>query len=242
MAGGKPPAPRKASVVKQWEDYRNYNRHCDKVEQVKSSIDNSWSMRQDDKLQASRFNAKKEQNTADRYGEIERENRRLLLKMMEIDRNGGKTNSRPQRESSRGSQRSGSQRSGSQPPPADRRVAPARQRELERIDAENLKLLKRIQKAKPSMSVSKLDSQHSQQQKVMKMRCNNRPESQPAADRSASRRAHEPDTWDEEFRKLCALEERLRGQADDEEVAPEGNDELTVNELVQKHAQELSIA
>jgi len=240
MAGGKPPAPRKASVVKQWEDYRNYNRHCDKVEQVKSSIDNSWSMRQDNKLQASRFNAKKEQNTADKYGEIERENRRLLLKMMEIDRNGGKTDSKPRRESSRGSQRS-----GSQPPPAERRVAPARQRELERIDAENLKLLKKIQKAKPSMSASKLDSQHSHQQKIMRMRCNNRPESQPAADRSASRRTHEPDTWDEEFRKLCALEERLRCQAGEEETgetAPEENEELTVNELVQKHAEEMSIA
>jgi hypothetical protein len=94
MPGGKPPAgpapPRKASVVKQWEDYKNYNRHCDKVEQVKSSIDNSWSMRQDNKLEPSRYNAKKEQMTADRYGQIERENRRLLLKMMEIDRGGAK--------------------------------------------------------------------------------------------------------------------------------------------------------
>merc|ERR1719399_2690737 len=113
--GGKPPAPKKASVVQQWEDYRNYNRHCDKVEQVKSTINNSWSIRQDDKLAPSRFNAKKEQMTADRYGEIERENRRLLLKMMEIDRTGGKANGRvPQREPSRGPSRS-----GSQPPPVD---------------------------------------------------------------------------------------------------------------------------
>lgn len=243
MASGKPPAPRKAkSVVQQWEDYRNYNRHCDKVEQVKSSIDNSWSLRQDDKLAPSRYNAKKEQMTADRYGEIERENRRLLLKMMEIDRTGGKAKSdRPQRAPSRGHSRS-----GSQPPPADRRVNPARLRELERIDAENLKLLKRIQKAKPSVSATKLDTQHSQQQKVMRMRCQNRPESQPAADRSesrGSRRMHEADTWDEEFRKLCALEERLRCNAEEDhvEAAPEGDDELTVNELVQKHAKDLSI-
>merc|ERR1719274_445556 len=107
--------------------------------------------------------------------------------MMEIDRNGAKVDSgKPRRESSRGPAQT---RSGS----LDRRVTPARQRELERIDAENLKLLKRIQKAKPSVSASKLDTQHKQQQKVMQMRRENRPESQPAADRSV-RRAHEPDT------------------------------------------------
>lgn len=238
MAGGKPPAPRKQSVVKQWEDYKNYNRHCDKVEQVKSSIDNSWSQRQDDKLAPSRYNAKKEQVTADRYGDIERENRRLLLKMMEIDRNGAKVDSgKPRRESSRGPAQT---RSGS----LDRRVTPARQRELERIDAENLKLLKRIQKAKPSVSASKLDSQHSQQQKVMHMRRQNRPESQPAScDRSASRRAREPDTWDEDFRKLCELEERLRCKVDegDTQDAPEGDAELTVNELVRKHKEDSDV-
>lgn len=240
MTGGKPPALRKPSVVQQWQDHRNYNLHCDKVEQVKSGIDNSWSHRQDEKLAPSRFNAKKEQMTADRYGQIERENRRLLLKMMEIDRTGGKSiSSKPQRGSSRGSQRS-----GSQPPPSDRRLAPAKQRELERIDAENLKLLKRIQKAKPSVSASKLDTQHSQQQKVMRMRCQNRSDSQPPADRSLStKRGYEPDTWDEEFRKLCALEERLRCKADEDSMENvfEGNDELTVNELVQKHVRESAI-
>lgn len=239
MAGGKPPAMRKASVVQQWEDHRNYNRHCDKVEQVKSTINNSWSNRQDEKLAPSRCNAKKEQKTAERYGEIERENKRLLLKMMEIDRMGGKTNSN---KSQRQSSSQGPRRSGSQPAPVDRRVTPARQRELEKIDAENLKLLKRIQSAKPSVSASKLDTQHKQQQKVMQMRRENRPESQPAADRSV-RRAHEPDTWDEEFRKLCALEERLRCKADEDhvEAVPHENDELTVNELVQKHLQDSAI-
>jgi hypothetical protein len=104
-----------------------------------------------------------------------------------------------------------------------------------------MKLLRRIQKAKPSVSASKMDNQHAQQQKVMQMRRQNRPESQPACDRSASRgRAHEPDTWDEDFRKLCALEERLRNQVeeDDSQPAPEGNDEITIQQLIQKHSEE----
>merc|ERR1712139_694621 len=145
--------------------------------------------------------------------------------------------------SQRQSSSQGPRRSGSQPAPVDRRLTPARQRELERIDAENLKLLKRIQKAKPSVSASKLDSQHSQQQKVMHMRRNNRPESQPACDRSASRRTREPDTWDEDFRKLCELEERLRCKVDEDDTqdAPEEDAELTVNELVRKHKEDSDV-
>jgi hypothetical protein len=95
---------------------------------------------------------------------------------------------------------------------------------MERIDAENLKLLKRIQQAKPTHSRSSLESDHKQQKKIMHMRCEHRKDlglPPPAPGKLPRRRGDsEADTWEEDLQRICPLEERLRAQYGDDEEQP----------------------
>merc|ERR1719316_1436241 len=57
---------------------RNHMIHCTKVSRSKSTIDNSWTVRQVGKLQCSQRNVKRHQQRGERYDDIEKENMRLM--------------------------------------------------------------------------------------------------------------------------------------------------------------------
>lgn len=65
---------------------RNRMVHQDRIGRSKSTINNSWTDRQVGRLVPSQRNAKRHQHASDRFDDIERENRRLLNRFMEIDR------------------------------------------------------------------------------------------------------------------------------------------------------------
>jgi len=149
--------------VEDWVRQRHLEAHKHKVARSRSLINNQWSVREETKLQPTRSrNAKKEQMDEERYTNIEKENRRLLTRMQEIER--------------RGTQKAAASlvlgvkapRPGSLP--AGSRAG-ARVKELQRIDAENQRLLKRLQSTKAAVNMSKFDKDYQVQQRYMKMHC-----------------------------------------------------------------------
>lgn len=116
------------------------------------------------KLQPTRSrNAKKEQLAEERYSNIEKENRRLLTRMQEIERRGSQKAAANLVLGVKPPPRAGSLPAGSR--------AGARVKELQRIDAENQRLLKRLQGTKAAVNMSKLDKEHKVQQQYMRMHC-----------------------------------------------------------------------
>lgn len=148
--------------------------HRGNLTRVRSGINNGWSSREEQRLAPSRRNAKKDQIQADRNRDIDKENIRLLLRMHEID-----SHKRTER------------RSASVPPPPRDRAAGsnngARMKELNRIDAENKRMLGRLRTATSSVSISKLEEQHKSQQRIMQMRCCEEPMQNPRAVRVQGR-------------------------------------------------------
>jgi len=160
--------------------------HKRKVSGARSAINNDWSVREDTRLEPSRRNRKNEQLQDDKFANIERENVRLLLRMQEIG--GRAAERRPAARPDLGDAGKAAARIVlGMPPQAQgptRSIArcsslPAmgkgsnengRMRELRRIDDENRKMLKRLQGAKPTMKVKRLEEQHRSQQQVMHMR------------------------------------------------------------------------
>mmetsp|Transcript_62261 Transcript_62261/g.148593 ORF Transcript_62261/g.148593 Transcript_62261/m.148593 type:complete len:379 (+) Transcript_62261:45-1181(+) len=157
------------------EDFLRNNRqkeHRRKVERARSELKTGWSAGEVDKLQFLHQNAKKDRLREDRLGVIERENHRLLSRMHEISkrpRQGGLGKMTAQMVL--GAPGTSGARSSSAPHIRKQTITPARMAELRRIDEENKRILKRIQGAKPSINRAKLDEAASQQQKLMRMRC-----------------------------------------------------------------------
>jgi hypothetical protein len=164
---------------------RHGDAHKRKVSGARSLIDNGWSVREEQKLQASRRNVKKEVLQDNRFTNIEQENVRLLMRMQEIDRR------QVERRPGLGGGGGGAGKAAAQivlgmpkPDAPTKSVArcsslpamgrgsngDARMRELRRIDKENLRMLKRLQGAKSTVSKSRLEVEHQAQQRVMRMR------------------------------------------------------------------------
>mmetsp|Transcript_50683 Transcript_50683/g.121020 ORF Transcript_50683/g.121020 Transcript_50683/m.121020 type:complete len:377 (-) Transcript_50683:226-1356(-) len=227
--------------VEVWVRQRHLEAHKQKVARSRSLINNQWSVREETKLQPTRFrNAKKEQLAEERYSSIEKENRRLLTRMQEIERKGsqkavaslvlGATGSTATRQVSQG--------------PAGSRVS-ARVRELKRIDEENQRLLKRLQSTKAAVNMSKLDQEHKVQQRYMKMRCEHQKEdwlleraheqsllAAHMAVRAASKAVagpvskEPPGPTDAECIRLLHLQDRFRSRAEaDEDLSPMDSEE-----------------
>jgi len=213
---------------------RHLEAHKHKVARSRSLIDNQWSVREETKLQPTRSrNAKKEQMEEERYSSIEKENRRLLTRMQEIERRGSQKAAanlvlgvKPAKP------RPGSMPAGSR--------AGARVKELQRIDTENQRLLKRLQSTKAAVNMSKFEKDHQAQQRYMKMHCEHPKEdwlleraqqqsllAAQMAVRAASRALpppvsqEPPGPTDAECQRILRLQDSLRkrvGDGDDEEL------------------------
>lgn len=204
------PAERQAPVVNvNVENFvrdKHFQEHKRKVSKTRTLIDNTWSEREEQRLQTSRRNGKREQIMEDRCHGIEKENLRLLMRMQEIERRGSSARAA-------GAMLVGcSGRSSSVPTNPSVTGGPgsrvsARVKELRRIDAENLRLLRRLQGAKSSINMPHLLESHKEQQRVMRLRCE-----------------HQHPEWKEDMLKsqhkmqLCARGQRLA------EVSPEEAD------------------
>lgn len=126
------------------------------INRARTHVNNTWSRQEEDRLQASRWNAKRRQNTHDTHAEIERENMRLMLRFQEMEKASvRKSSSVPTIKCSK--------------TPAGSNIG-ARNKELSRIEAENRRLLQRLRSTKASVSVSKLAEEHRRTEKVMHMR------------------------------------------------------------------------
>lgn len=159
-------------AVENFMRQRHLDAHKSKVAKSKSTVSNQWSVHEETKLGPSRgFNPKKLKQEEQRFSSIEKENRRLLGKMQEIERRG------PSRAAAKLVMGGPPSRSSSSPA-----VVGAGSRgnqkikELRRIDAENQRLLKKLQGAKAHVSMAKYDESYQVQQKYMRMRCEHQKE------------------------------------------------------------------
>jgi len=200
--------PACCGAVEDFIQARHREEHKRKMSRAKSLINNTRSVREDNRLQASRVNVKNNQVQDDRFAAIEKENMRLLMRMQEIDNHSKAERSRANRVAGAecGAGMAGGEFGagkaaarivlGMPPQQVPREQAPAqprmprctslpamgrgsngdaRMREMRRIDDENRKLLTRLNGAKPTVKVNKLEEQHNAQQKVMRMRRQNGP-------------------------------------------------------------------
>lgn len=212
-------APVCCGAVEDFIRERHLNAHRRKVAESRTKIQNKWTGREEERVQASRRNVKREQVQDDRFAEIERENCRLLVRMHQIERRGpAKAAAQLALAGPAPSRGAGSTRSSSVPAGSH---TTARERELRRIDAENQRLLKRLQGAKSSVNLAKYDNDYSRQQKVMRMRLEHpndvaRQEAKAANMALKERFVSVPmmDPMDEEFARLLQLKQHLQGQAD----------------------------
>lgn len=237
--------------VEDWVRQRHFEAHKCKVARSRSLINNQWSVREETKLQPTRSrNAKKEQMEEERYSSIEKENRRLLTRMQEIERRGTQKAAaslvlgvKPSRPSSL---------------PAGSRAG-ARVKELQRIDAENQRLLKRLQSTKAAVNMSKFEKDHQVQQRYMKMHCEHPKEdwlleraqqqsllAAQMAVRAASRALpppvskEPPGPTDAECQRILRLQDSLRKRAAGEEDELDELDELDEDmNLVQQDLEEV---
>lgn len=249
MPGGYGDAAFRMPVCSAVEDFvrrRHLDQHKQKISRSKSLINNSWSVREETKLQTSRHNAKKEQVLEDRFSSIERENMRLLSRMQEIEQ---RSAAKAAANLLLGPPRlpPACQRSASLPASGIGSKMTARVRELQRIDAENQRMLKRLQGAKPSVNMKQFDDLHKEQQRYMKMRCEipkdewlkeREKESsaiainlaRKAAERTAALLGPEPESieppgpTDAECRRLLHLQDNLRRKMENV-MADEAHDE-----------------
>lgn len=159
------------AAVENFMRQRHLDAHKGKIARSKSTVSNQWSVQEETKLGPSRgMNAKKVQKQEEKYFGIERENRRLLGRMQEIERRGpsqaaAKLVMGPSRSNSLPAISAAGSRSGQ------------KVKELRRIDAENQRLLKKLQGAKPSVSMAKNDESWQVQQRYMRMHCDKQKES-----------------------------------------------------------------
>lgn len=173
-------------AVENFIRHRQLEAHHRRVLRPRTFIDNAWTKEEVRVLQKPRRNVKREQMKEDRFADIERENARLLGRMQEIEHRG------PARAAGKqvlsGAVLPSCARSRSVPCPRAGSNSGARNREQRRIEQDNLRLLKRLQGAKPSISQQQLEGEHRALQKVMRMRC----EHHQAAVEAAERHPHQP--------------------------------------------------
>lgn len=236
--------------VEDWVRQRHLEAHKYKVARSRSLINNQWSVREETKLQPTRRNAKKEQMEEERYSSIEKENRRLLTRMQEIERRGTQKAAaslvlgvKPSRPSSL---------------PAGSRAG-ARVKELQRIDAENQRLLKRLQSTKAAVNMSKFEKDHQVQQRYMKMHCEHPKEdwlleraqqqsllAAQMAVRAASRALpppvskEPPGPTDAECQRILRLQDSLRKRAAGEEDELDELDELDQDMNLEQDLEEVT--
>eukprot|EP00397_Hematodinium_sp_SG-2012_P049559 GEMP01057200.1.p1 GENE.GEMP01057200.1~~GEMP01057200.1.p1 ORF type:complete len:232 (+),score=57.98 GEMP01057200.1:68-763(+) len=160
-----------SKAVEEFEMRRQYKKHKQKIHAAKSTVNNVWSTREQEKLLASRRNPKREQSTYERCDEIEKENTRLLLRFLEI-----------------GEQKPQIVARGAASEPKRSAIPPARRKEIQRINEENAKLYKRIQGAKPSIDRVAQREDHKRNQKIMHLRCEHQPESARRKERKSEER------------------------------------------------------
>lgn len=214
------------AAVENFMRQRHLNAHNGKIARSKSTVSNQWSVKEETKLGPSRgLNAKKVQKQEEKYFGIERENRRLLGRMQDIERRGpsqaaAKLVMGPSRSNSLPAISGAGSRSGQ------------KVKELQRIDAENQRLLKKLQGAKSTVSMAKNDESWQVQQRYMRMHCERQKESwieerareqaelaAAMAERAAARQpagpvSEEPDgPSDAECIRLLYLQDELRRKA-----------------------------
>jgi hypothetical protein len=169
--------PACCAAVESYIHARHDDAHKRKISGARSLINNGWSVREDTKLQASRRNAKRDYVQDTKFNAIEKENMRLLLRMQSIDRRDKDARGTAGKAAAQllldahptGPTRKLAQCS-SLPAIGRGSNATARMREMRRIDDENQRLLKRIQKTRSAVDVRNLEKEHKAQQKVMRMR------------------------------------------------------------------------
>mmetsp|Transcript_94243 Transcript_94243/g.167582 ORF Transcript_94243/g.167582 Transcript_94243/m.167582 type:complete len:370 (-) Transcript_94243:173-1282(-) len=223
--------------IEEWVRQKHLDAHKKNIARSKSTIVNQWSVREENKIGPSRRNAKKEQATEERYSRIEKENRRLLGRMQDIERRGSsKLVGQLVVGAPKAPQRSGSV------PAAGSRVS-VRVKEMQRIDAENQRLLKRLQGAQSAVNMKKNDESYKEQQRYMRMRCEHQHEDwileraqeqallqAQMAEKAALRAppgpiSQEPEgPSDAECIRLLHLQDRLREKAAQAEELEEEND------------------
>jgi len=209
-------------AVESFVNKRHLDAHKRNMSIQKPLIQNKWSNREEERIQASRRNVKREQMQDDRYANIERENYRLLNRMGEIERR-TPAKAAAQLSMQFGGVR-GAVRSSSVPSGAGSK-ANARVREMRRIDFENQRMLKRLQGAKASVDLNKFDQAYSRQQKVMRMRCEHIPDEEKEAARQANAAVRErmfsdrnvEELMDPEVERLLRLQDEFRRRAADDE-------------------------
>lgn len=242
--------PACCNAVESFVQNRHKDEHRRKVSGARSLINNSWSVREESRIQASRRNVKREQVQDDRFSNIERENMRLLLRMQEIDK-------RSERESCSAPAGKGGARRfvmagnalvaaaapGRNMPRSNSVPAGAgrgsnfdhRLKEMRRIDDENQRLLRRLRGTKSTVNNSRMEDQHRAQQKLMRMRQEHGPKLvqrgplpfDPLPPQSAAELENERvcNLHSELERRLAALEiEEDRAQTDDELPSPCGSE------------------
>jgi len=243
--------PKCSDQVEELMRRKHLEAHKRNIARTKSTICNQWSVREELKLAPARRNAKKELVAEERYSSIEKENRRLLGRMQEIERKGSQKAAAHLVLGSGPSM----QRSASVPAAGSR--ASTRNKELRRIDAENQRLLKRLQGAKSSVDLAAKEQSYQVQQGYMKMRCEHQKEdwilervqneallAAHLKERAAAR-APPPEPApisiepagpsDAECIRLLHLQDKLRARAED---AEEGGEELPEGEHLQEGGDE----
>jgi len=212
-------APVCNAAVENFVRSRHHGAHRRKVAESRTSIATRWSDREEQKVQASRRNAKREQLEDERYACIERENGRLLNRMQEIERQ------TPAKVVAQLALTPGANCRNASAPGVGSKSG-ARVRELRRVDVENQRLLKKLQGAKPSLNLGKMDTEYQKQQKIMRMRCAHQHEQTREDARVANAALHERrlagecglvTAVDKDLGRLQALRDHLRAKADDEE-------------------------
>jgi len=235
--------------IEEWVRQKHLDAHKKNIARSKSTIANQWSVREENKIGPSRRNVKKEQQTEERYSKIEKENRRLLGRMQEIERRGSsKLVGQMVVGGPKVPQRSGSV------PAAGSRVS-VRVKEMHRIDAENQRLLKRLQGAKSAVNMAKNDESYKEQQRYMRMRCEHQHEDwvleraqqqallqAQTAERAALRAPPEPiapiskepeGPSDAECIRLLHLQDKLRAAAE----ADEDSEDKSMDDLDEEQTQ-----
>lgn len=211
-------APKCNAAVEHFVWDRHQNAHHQKIARSKSLITNSWAQREDVRLQASRRNVKRDQIQADRFADIERENMRLLLQMQSISRRKAPSSANKATAQLVLGKTNSSCGHTSLPPRGTGSNVGKRLNEMRRIDAENQKMLGRLQGAKPSVNLKEFNDAHEKQQRVMRMRCAHqdpgwRAEAMPRRSCSASPLPPVRDAPEDEFDQLECLQEELCQQA-----------------------------
>jgi len=150
-----------SKAVEKFDIRQRKRKHREKILAAKSTINTIWSTREQGKLIASRTNPKRNLSYYERSDEIEKENTRLLLRFFEI----GEHKPPPPLPAK-----------NSTSEPKDSAIPPVRKREIQRINAENVKLLKRIQGVKPCIDHAVHLEDSKRNRHIMQLRCEYQPD------------------------------------------------------------------